>query len=171
MGHADLGITNPGGLRDELLYAGDTAGNPANTDGVVTYAEANNVLPFVNNIWTVASSRARELKTRARAAVATRRARSRPFLNLGLSDNVQVTLDPSRPEGQRITSVRINGKPLDPDRTYTVCTFSFLGTGGDNFTAFTSGTAQDTGLVDRDVWIGYLQSRRTARDPTSPVRR
>ena len=82
---------------------------------------------------------------------------SRPFLNLGLSDNVQVTLDPSRPEGQRVTSVRLDGKPLDPDRTYTVCTFSFLGTGGDNFTAFTSGTTHDTGLVDRDLWIHYLQ--------------
>ena len=44
---------NPGGLRDELLYAGSTATNPANTDGVVTYAEANAVLPFVNNIWLV----------------------------------------------------------------------------------------------------------------------
>ena len=69
-----------------------------------------------------------------------------------------MTLDPSQPEGQRVTSVRINGKPLDPARTYTVCTFSFLGTGGDNFTAFTSGTSHDTGLVDRDLWIGYLQS-------------
>ena len=52
-GKADLGIVNPGGLRDELLYAGSTATNPANTDGTVTYAEANAVLPFVNNIWLV----------------------------------------------------------------------------------------------------------------------
>jgi 5'-nucleotidase len=155
MGHADLGITNPGGLRNELRFAGDTAGNPANTDGVVTYAEANNVLPFVNNIWTVAlkgSDLKRVLEQQWQPTGA-----SRPFLNLGLSDNVQVTLDPSQPEGQRVTSVRINGKPLDAARTYTVCTFSFLGTGGDNFTAFTSGTSHDTGLVDRDLWIGYLQ--------------
>ncbi len=155
MGHADLGITNPGGLRNELRFAGDTAGNPANTDGVVTYAEANNVLPFVNNIWTVdlkGSDLKRVLEQQWQPAGA-----SRPFLNLGLSDNVQVTLDPSRPEGQRVTSVNLDGKPLDPDRTYTVCTFSFLGTGGDNFTAFTSGTPHDTGLVDRDLWIHYLQ--------------
>ena len=50
---ADLGLVNPGGLRADLFYAGDTASNPANTDGVVTYAEANGVLPFVNNVWTV----------------------------------------------------------------------------------------------------------------------
>jgi 5'-nucleotidase len=155
MGHADLGITNPGGLRDEFFYAGNTTDNPANTDGVVTYSEANNVLPFVNNIWTVdlkGSDLEQILEEQWQPSGA-----SRPFLNLGLSDNVQVTLDPSQPEGQRVTSVRIDGKRLDPDKTYTVCTFSFLGTGGDNFFAFTNGTSRDTGLVDRDLWIGYLQ--------------
>jgi len=158
MGHADIGITNPGGLRAEFSFAGDTSGNPANTDGVLTFAEANNVLPFVNNIWTVDLKGAdlkRVLEQQWQPVGA-----QRPFLNLGLSDNVQVTLDPSQPEGQRVTSVRINGKPLDPARTYTVCTFSFLGTGGDNFTAFTSGTSHDTGLVDRDLWIGYLQGHQ-----------
>src|SRR6185312_5113789 len=117
--------------RNELRFAGDTAGNPANTDGVVTYAEANNVLPFVNNIWTVdlkGSDLEQVLEEQWQPAGA-----SRPFLNLGLSDNVQVTLDPSQPVGHRVTSVQIDGKPLDPDKTYTICTFSFLGTGGDNF--------------------------------------
>ena len=33
--------------------------NPANTDGVITYAEANAVLPFVNNIWTGRPDRCR----------------------------------------------------------------------------------------------------------------
>ena len=45
MGTADIGIVNPGGLRADLKYAGDTTNNPANTDGVVTFAEANAVLP------------------------------------------------------------------------------------------------------------------------------
>ncbi len=155
MGHADLGITNPGGLRNEFFYAGDTTDNPANTDGVLTFAEANNVLPFVNNIWTVdlkGSDLEQVLEEQWQPSGA-----QRPYLSLGLSDNVQVTRDPSLPAGQRVTSVRIDGQPLDPDRTYTVCTFSFLGTGGDNFTAFTNGTSHDTGLVDRDLWIQYLR--------------
>jgi 5'-nucleotidase len=156
MGHADIGITNPGGLRAEFFYAGDTEnGGPNNTDGVLTYAEANNVLPFVNNIWTI------DLKGSDLEQVLEEQwqpdGASRPFLNLGLSDNVQVTLDPSQPVGHRVTSVRIDGQPLDPDKTYTVCTFSFLGTGGDNFTAFTNGSSHDTGLVDRDLWIQYLK--------------
>jgi 5'-nucleotidase len=155
MGSPDLGITNPGGLRAELLFAGDTTSNPANTDGVVTYAEANGVLPFVNNIWLV------KLKGSDLKAVLEQQwqpdGSSRPFLALGLSDNVRVTQDPTQARGSRITSVLIDGQPLDPDRTYTVSTFSFLGTGGDNFGAFTAGTPNDTGLVDRDLWISYLQ--------------
>ncbi|GAA1977855.1 hypothetical protein GCM10009798_43850 [Nocardioides panacihumi] len=155
-GHVDLGIVNPGGLRSELLYAGDTTSNPANTNGVVTYAEANNVLPFVNNIWLV------DLKGSSLKKVLEQQwqpvGSSRPFLALGLSDNVRVTYDPNAPAGSHITSVRIGDAPLDPDATYTVSTFSFLGTGGDNFAAFTEGTPHDTGLVDRDLWISYLQN-------------
>ena len=50
LGGADIGVVNPGGLRNELYYA---------PDGVITYAEANAVLPFVNNLWTTSRSRAR----------------------------------------------------------------------------------------------------------------
>lgn len=160
----DLGIVNPGGLRADLLYAGAPASNPANTDGVITYAEANNVLPFVNNIWTVDLTGA-ELKKVLEQQWQPASAQ-RPYLHLGLSDNVEVTQDRTRPAGDRITSVRINDEWLDEKKVYKVSTFSFLGTGGDNFTAFKEGDAKDTGLVDRDLWIKYL--RGTEARPVSP---
>jgi len=43
LGGAEIGVVNPGGLRSELYYA---------PDGTITFAEANAVLPFVNNLWT-----------------------------------------------------------------------------------------------------------------------
>ncbi|HSV41404.1 MAG TPA: 5'-nucleotidase C-terminal domain-containing protein [Nocardioidaceae bacterium] len=150
-GNADLGVVNPGGLRDELLYKG-TGGT--NLDGTVTYAEANAVLPFVNNVWTVTVSGA-ELKQVLEQQWQPQGAQ-RPFLQLGLSRNVHVLLDPTRAEGDRVVSVQINGEKLDPAAEYTVATFSFLATGGDNFTAFKQGVTADTGLVDRDVWVDYL---------------
>ncbi len=158
-GKADLGIVNPGGLRDELVYAGNPAANPANTDGVVTYAEANGVLPFVNNIWLVQMSGGaiRHVLEQQWQPAGSQRA----FLALGLSDNLRVIQDPSRPVGKRIKTVLLNGEPLKWKQTYTVSTFSFLGTGGDNFTSFKEGTAKDTGLVDRDLWIGYLKQAGT----------
>ncbi|WP_299057217.1 ExeM/NucH family extracellular endonuclease [uncultured Nocardioides sp.] len=167
-GTPDLGIVNPGGLRADLTFAGNTANNPENTDGVVTYAEANSVLPFTNNVSLV------DLTGEQLLAVMEQQFQpagaDRPYLHLGLSDNVQVTMDRTAPEGERITSVRIDGEAVDPAETYTVSTFSFLAAGGDNFTAFTEGDARDTGLIDRDVWIGYLQdvSQGDGSEPIAP---
>ena len=81
-GKADLGVVNPGGLRAELLYAGEPGTNPANTDGVVSFAEANNVLPFVNNVWLVQLTGAQ-----LRAVLEQQWQPSgadRPYLHLGL---------------------------------------------------------------------------------------
>ena len=157
---AEIGVTNPGGLRDELFYQGVDS---TNADGVVTYAEANSVLPFVNNLWTVDLTGAQlkqVLEEQWQPAGS-----SRPFLHLGLSSNVSVTLDNDAPTGQHVTSVMVNGAPLDMARTYRVGTFSFLATGGDNFTTFLDGTnVKDTGMIDRDAWIDYLG----ANSPVSP---
>lgn len=153
-GVADLGIVNPGGLRDDLLFAGNTSSNPANTDGVVTYAEANNVLPFVNNIWLVDITGADLMGVLEQQFPSAARTTT---LQLGVSDNVNITTDPAAPEGERVTGAWIDGVAVDPTETYTVSTFNFLATGGDSFTSFQAGTARDTGLVDRDLWIGYLQ--------------
>lgn len=154
----DLGITNPGGLRAELLFAGDTSSNPANTDGVVTFAEANAVLPFNNTVAIVEMTGAQveavleqQWQTQPDGTVS-----SRPYLQLGLSDNVRVTADPTAAAGERITSVRIDDEPLDPAATYTVSTLTFLAQGGDNFRAFTDADFVDTGLLDAQMWRDYL---------------
>ncbi|WAP51695.1 ExeM/NucH family extracellular endonuclease [Arthrobacter sp. ATA002] len=153
-GGAEIGVTNPGGLRAELYY-GD--------DGVITYAEANAVLPFVNNLWTTTLTGA-QLKTMLEQQWQPEGG-SRPFLALGLSDNVTYTYDPAQAAGSRILTVTVNGEALDPAREYRVGTFSFLAQGGDNFTVFTEGSdTRDSGLVDRDAWISYLE----ANSPLSP---
>lgn len=160
---ADLAMTNPGGLRADLTYAG-TGGT--NTDGVVTYAEANAVLPFVNNLSSVSlkgSSITKVLEQQWQRD-ASGNVPSRAYLQMGLSKNVSYTYDATRPEGQRITSVTLDGKPIDPAATYKVAVPSFLAAGGDNFRAFTEGTSVDTGLVDYEAWISYLE----ANDPVKP---
>lgn len=155
-GGAEIGVVNPGGMRAELFFA---------PDGVITYAEANNVLPFVNNLWTTTLTGA-EFKTlleqqwqRTQAGVPIGGAGSRPYLQLGLSDNVTYTFDPNAAMDHHITSVTIAGQPLDLAAEYRVGTFSFLAQGGDNFWAFRDGSnTADSGLIDRDAWIAYLQA-------------
>lgn len=157
-GGAEIGVVNAGGLRNELYYA---------PDGTITYAEANAVLPFVNNLWTTSLTGA-QFKTLLEQQWQTNpdgTVPSRAYIQLGLSKNVNYTYDAARAAGDRITSVRVNGELLDPARSYRVGTFSFLATGGDNFRIFTEGTnTKDSGLVDRDAWIRYLQKS----SPVSP---
>ncbi|MEV8145105.1 ExeM/NucH family extracellular endonuclease [Specibacter sp. NPDC078709] len=164
-GGAEIGVVNPGGLRADLLYK-----NEGLEDGVVTYAAANAVLPFVNNLWTTSLTGA-QLKTMLEQQWQTNAdgsIPSRPFLNLGLSSNVDYTYDSTRELGEHITSVVINGAPLDLTRSYRVGTFSFLATGGDNFRIFTEGTnTKDSGLIDRDAWIKYL-GEKSADAPIAP---
>ncbi|MHA7210694.1 ExeM/NucH family extracellular endonuclease [Arthrobacter sp. MDT1-65] len=153
-GGAQIGVVNPGGLRNELYYA---------PDGVVTFAEANAVLPFVNDLWTTTLTGA-QFKAMLEQQWQPDGS-SRSFLALGLSDNVSVTYDPALARGSRITSVLIDGAPLDPAKEYRVGTFSFLAQGGDNFTVFREGTdTRESGLVDRDAWIDYIK----ANSPLSP---
>ena len=154
-GGADIGVVNPGGLRNEL-YAGE--------DGVITYAEANAVLPFVNNLWTVTLTGA-QLDTLLEQQWQTDEngdRPSRPYLALGLSDNVSyttTTADPNATPGDNVSSITIDGVPVDPEADYRIATFSFLVAGGDNFRVFTEGTdGRDSGLVDRDAWIDYVRT-------------
>lgn len=154
-GGAEIGVVNPGGLRADL-YAGD-----------ITYAQANAVLPFLNNLGTTTLSGAQfktvlEQQWQREDDVSEFGARYR---HLGLSSNVTYTFDESRPIGERITSITVSGEPLDPARDYRIGSYTFLLQGGDNFTELANGTdTKDTGLIDRDAWIEYI----SANSPIAP---
>ncbi|MBW9209990.1 5'-nucleotidase C-terminal domain-containing protein [Mumia sp. zg.B21] len=186
-GNAEIGVVNPGGLRSDLMYAPDTT-VPTDADGVVTYAQANAVLPFANNLWSVTLTGEQfvTMLEQQWQRDADGNVPSRSYLQLGLSDNVSYTFhevdDPANPGAKKgvIDSVTIDGAPLDPTKNYRIGTFSFLATGGDNFRVFTEGEApKDSGLVDRDAWIAYLEessplspsfARRSVRLDAAPAR-
>ena len=147
-GGAEIALVNPGGLRAELLYAGD---------GVITLAEANAVLPFVNNLWTTTLT-GEQLRLALEQQWGDTAGRDRD-LALGVSENVRVTYDVARGAGQRITGIWIDGAPVDPAATYRVGSFSFLLQGGDAFAVLGQGAdTRDSGLIDRDGWIAYLEA-------------
>ena len=159
-GSAEIGIVNPGGLRTDLLYA---------PDGTITYAEANSVLPFLNNLWTTTLTGAQFKQVLEqqwqRDINGVPFTSGRTFLNLGLSDNVTYTYDPTRAIDDRVTAIYVDGQPINMAQNYRIGSFSFLLQGGDNFWEFRSGTnTRDSGLVDRDAWIDYI----TAKSPLSP---
>jgi 5'-nucleotidase len=156
---ADIGIMNPGGLRAELRY--DPSG--AEAPGEVTYAEAASINPFANTLQTIDITGAQfttllEQQWQPEGS-------SRPFLKLGLSDNVSYTYDANAAAGSRIKTVMVDGAPIDPAQTYTVTAGSFLIAGGDNFTVLQSGrNMKDSGLIDTDAFINYIKNH----SPVSP---
>ena len=152
-GGAEISFVNAGGLRDELLYGAD--------GGVITLAEANAVLPFLNNLWTttLTGDQVRQVLEQQWGDFSKRADNAN--LSLGVSENLRYTYDAALPAGQRITGVWIDGVPVDPAKGYRVGSFNFLLGGGDSFSVFAKGTdTRDSGLIDRDAWIRYLDENR-----------
>lgn len=149
---ADIGVMNPGGLRDDLLGTDNAA-------GPVSYREAANVQPFANTLFTteLTGAQVKLLLEQQWQRDPDGNIPSRPFLRLGTSEGFSFTEDSSKPEGSRITGMWLDGVPIDPSATYTVAANSFVAAGGDNFRAFTLGTGtQDTGFTDLQATVDYL---------------
>ncbi|PMC76956.1 5'-nucleotidase C-terminal domain-containing protein [Brachybacterium sp. UMB0905] len=148
-GEEIIGWMNPGGIRAELWY--DQAADEG--DGVITYAEANNMVPFGNtlNSGKVTGAQFIQMLEEQWAADGAR------FLAFSVSENIEYTFDSTRERGERILDVRVNGEPIDPDATYTIVAASFLFEGGDGMETLAQATdIADTGVLDRDAFVEYL---------------
>ncbi len=145
-----IGIQNPGGTRDSF------------DQGAITYKEAALTLPFANSLMTtqITGAQFKTVLEQQWQRNAAGEIPSRPFLRLGLSSNVSYTYDESRPEGDRITSIFINGTPIDPAKLYTVGSGSFLISGGDNFRELANGVnTKDSGRVDLEAWTTWVKQQ------------
>jgi len=71
---------------------------------------------------------------------------------------VRVKLDPAKPEGKKLVSVRLdNGSSLRDKDLYTVTTNDYLLMGGDGFTEFAGGmNVEDTGILMRDAVAEHI---------------
>ncbi|GGH67054.1 bifunctional metallophosphatase/5'-nucleotidase [Rothia aerolata] len=161
---ADIGIVNPGGLRDE--FPAGLRNSLATEAGTLTVADIVSVAPFANNLWTtqLTGAQLRQVLEEQWQQDATGAMATRPYLQLGLSSNVTYTYTGSpdaegyATRGSNIDEIYVNGKKVQDSDTFTVAIPSFLLGGGDNFTTLSQGTnAQDTALVDSDAFIAYLQ--------------
>lgn len=155
---ADIALMNPGGIRANLTYASSNANDPA---GNVTYREAATVQPFANTLVTLTLT-GTQLKGVLEEQWQPSGA-ARPFLKLGVSEGLVYTYDPTAAQGSRITSITLNGTPIDPSASYTVAANSFLAAGGDNFFTFREGTGKrDTGKIDLQSMVDWFDANKTA---------
>lgn len=155
---ADLALMNPGGIRANLTFASTGASDP---DGNVTYREAATVQPFANTLVTLTLTGA-QLKSVLEEQWQPAGS-ARPFLKLGVSKELAYTYDPAAAKGSHITSMTLNGAPVDPAANYTVAANSFLAAGGDNFASFKLGAGKrDTGKIDLQSMVDWFAANNTA---------
>ncbi|MFJ2368944.1 ExeM/NucH family extracellular endonuclease [Microbacterium sp. NPDC087665] len=155
---ADIAIMNPGGIRANLTYASGGASDPA---GNVTYREAATVQPFANTLVTLTLTGAQLKGVLEEQWQPTGSAR--PFLKLGVSEGLVYAYDPTAAQGSRVTSITLDGEPIDPTAEYTVAANSFLAAGGDNFFTFKEGTnKRDTGKIDLQSMVDWFDANGTA---------
>lgn len=136
---SDVAVTNAGGLRADL------------PEGPIDRGHVLDAFPFLNDSVTL------DLQGGALRAVLEQGC----SLSAGMSQvsGVRVTYDLSRPVGERVVDVTVNGAPLDPDRRYRVTTNSFMAEGGDGYVAFQRGTIVRRDPVLSDLLLAHVRAK------------
>ena len=141
---AQIAFINPFGVRAALVPA---------SDGSVKFGDIYAVEPFGNSLVTQSLTGA-ELK----AVLEQGFDANGPEQALIPSAGFAYSFDRSRPEGDRIAALTLDGKPLDPAATYRVTTNSFLAQGGDSFTLFAKQRTAVIGVIDLDALQAWLEA-------------
>ena len=80
-----------------------------------------------------------------------------PSSNLVVS-GLSYTWDATKPVGSKVTSVSVNGVPLNLNATYTVATVDTVTLGYDGYTTFMQGGKMSYGPTDIDALVSYVGS-------------
>jgi len=151
-GGAVIAFTNPGGIRIDIARK---------EDGAVTYADIFASQPFRNQLVTLTLT-GKQIKEALEQQWSDPK---RPRI-LQVSKGFAYAWDGTKPDGERVLAARmsLNGRPIDPAAGYRVTVNNFLSVGGDGFTAFKGGMAQQFGGYDVDALGTYFK----ANSPVSP---
>jgi 5'-nucleotidase len=159
-GGAQLALTNPGGVRADLLA-------PAG-GGPVTYGQLFTAQPFGNTL-VVKTLTGAQLKMVLEQNGYDAQPTPRVLLP---SANFSYGYDARLPPGSRVVAMQLDGKPIDPARTYRVAMNSFLAAGGDGYTVFTQGTEPTGGGLDVDALESFITRQGELQPPvTSRIKR
>lgn len=158
-----IAMTNPGGIRTDLNFAGSSAGEG---DGVVTYGEAFAVQPFSNIMQTMTLTGA-QLKTVLEQQWQPKPDGSVQVNMLQISSTLHYTWSQSAPVGSKISNITVAGQPVTDSATYRVSVNNFIAAGGDGFAELKNGTDVAGGPVDLDAFTAYLTAHPNLTPPAA----
>lgn len=136
--NADFAIMSGGGVRDSI------------EPGDITYKNVLKVQPFANELVYVDFKGSEVLPyLTAVANMKTDSGAYAQFYNVGLTLN----------KDGSVSDVTIDGKPLDPAKTYRMATLNFNAIGGDGYPKIDTHPGYvSTGFVDAEVLKGYIEA-------------
>ncbi len=121
--NAEVAFVNGGDIRGDRTY-------DANFE--LTWEEIQKELPF-NDTLVLLELTGKDILTALENSVSKVETNDGRFLHLS---NANIVFSKDLPPNERVISVRIDGRPLDLERTYRVGTTEYLAKGGDNYTVF-----------------------------------
>ena len=151
-GDADLSFINSSGVRTSITPA---------ADGSVSYSQIFAAQPFGNNL-VVKSLTGAQLKALLEQQFVVENGKAEVGSLLAPSSNFRFSYDLSRPEGQRIVSMALDGRRVRPGARYRVTVNNFLASGGDGFSVLTQGTDTFDAGLDLDALEAWLASNPAA---------
>jgi len=119
---ADVAVMNGGGIRGDKIIP----------PGELTRRDVYTLVPFSNAVVKVEVTGA-ALRQMLEHGLAQADNQGGGFLQVS---GLRATYAPARPAGQRVVSLEVGGKPVDPGARYTVATIEFIANGGDGQPAF-----------------------------------
>jgi 5'-nucleotidase/UDP-sugar diphosphatase len=151
--NADAALINGGTIRTSMKQ------------GEVRIKDVYSVLPFDNYIVAITLTGKQIAEALEHGVSGVEQGEGRFPQVAGLT----FTYSPSAPKGKRIREILIAGKPLDPDREYSVATNDFLAVGGDGYRSFaeavkSSKTFSVVGGMLQGEKVVYSDSGRWLRD-------
>ncbi|MCC6926750.1 bifunctional metallophosphatase/5'-nucleotidase [Novosphingobium sp.] len=148
---AQIAFMNPFGIRSPHILA------PA-ADGTLTFGQIYAVQPFNNGLVTQSLTGA-ELKAVLEEGLDD----TQPKQVLSGSAGFLFSYDLTRPAGDRVVAMTLDGKPIDPAATYRVTTNSFLANGGDSFASLAkqrdAAIAQLSDIEALEAWLSGGEPR------------
>jgi 5'-nucleotidase len=153
-GGAEIAFINSAGVRTDLV---------PRADGTVTYGQIFAAQPFGNNL-VVKTLTGAQLKAVLEQGFREVNGKVEVRSMLVPSAGFTYRFDPSRPAGQRILSMSLNGRPIDPGRSYRVTVNNFLASGGDGYAIFGEGRDPVDAGLDLDALEAWLATNPRVPD-------